>query len=238
MVTILPSSDRGQTLTSWLNSLHSFSFGNYRNPGQMGFGPLRVINEDRIEPEGGFGLHRHENMEILTYILSGTLEHKDSLGTGSQIKRGDIQRMTAGTGIQHSEFNPSLTEKVHLLQIWIIPKVKDLTPGYEQKTIPIEHSPNQLIPIATPNGHGESVKINQNVILYCCLLEEHQTVIIPSGINDCWVQMISGEVNIKDGHHISQHLCAGDGAAVTGGEPIILKAVEASEFLLFEFLKT
>ena len=128
MITVLSNSDRGCSQTSWLNSLHSFSFGSFYNPDQMGFGPIRVINEDRVEAEGGFSLHRHENMEIISYVLSGALSHRDNLGTESTIKPGEIQRMTAGTGIQHSEFNPSLSDKVHFLQIWILPDRQDLPP--------------------------------------------------------------------------------------------------------------
>jgi redox-sensitive bicupin YhaK (pirin superfamily) len=233
MIIILPHSRRGSTQNSWLKSFHSFSFGTFQNPDQMGFGPLRVINEDRVEPEGGFGLHRHENMEILSYILSGTLAHKDSLGIGSTLTRGDIQRMTAGTGVQHSEFNPSLTEKVHFLQIWIFPKILDLPPSYEQKKIPFERFPNQLMMIASPDGRGNSVTIHQDMMIYACILEEGQTIILPTGRSDCWIQMVGGEISIKNGTHLK----AGDGAAVQRHETLTVKAIEASEFLLFEFLQ-
>lgn len=237
MITILPNSDRGNTQVSWLDSLHSFSFGSFYNPDQMGFGPIRVINEDRVEPEGGFSLHLHENMEIITYVITGTLAHRDSLGTESHIKSGEIQRMTAGTGIQHSEFNPSLTEKVHFLQIWILPDAQDLPPSYEQKSIPIDKNPNQLIILASPDGREGSIKIHQNVIVYGCkfkMKDEPETLPIrTTKDSQYWLQMITGEASLNN----DINLKAGDGAGIKKENRITITALcDDTEFLLFEIM--
>ncbi len=171
MITVRKSAERGTTQIDWLDSRHTFSFGDYYDSRWMGFGPLRVINEDFVEPGMGFGMHPHRDMEIITYIVKGALEHKDSLGTGSVIRPGDVQRMTAGRGIRHSEFNPSATERVHLLQIWIEPSERGLQPSYEQKTIPDGERHNRLRLIASPDGRDGSVTIHQDADVYAALLD-------------------------------------------------------------------
>lgn len=237
MIIVLPSSDRGYTQTSWLNSLHSFSFGSFYKPDQMGFGPIRVINEDRVEAEGGFSLHRHDNMEIISYVLSGELAHRDSLGTQSIIRPGEIQRMTAGTGIQHSEFNPSFIEKVHFLQIWIHPDTMDLPPSYEQKVISVSEKPNELIILASPDGREESITIHQNVILYGCkfkMKDDAPILTLPTTKgSQYWLQMIAGEMILNEGTSLK----VGDGAGIKNETTITFSPLaDETEFLLFEIL--
>ena len=174
MLTLRRAEERGRANLGWLDSRHSFSFGHYYDPEHMGFGPLRVINDDRVAPGGGFPTHPHGDMEIVSYVLEGGLAHKDSLGTGSVIRPGDVQRMSAGSGIRHSEFNASKTEPVHFLQIWIVPERQGLEPGYEQKTFSAEEKRGKLRLVGSRDGREGSVTIHQDVDLYATLLERRR----------------------------------------------------------------
>lgn len=221
---------RGKADFGWLDSRHTFSFGHYHDAAHMGFGPLRVINEDRVAPGGGFPTHPHADMEIISYVLSGGLEHKDSLGTGSVIRPGDVQRMSAGSGIRHSEFNASKTDPVHFLQIWILPERRGLPPGYEQKTFPSEEKLDRLRLIGSRHGRQGSVVIHRDVDLYAGLLSkgrrvEHQ--VAPSRL--VWVQVARGSVDIN-----GDVLESGDGAAINDTAKLGLTAVDNAEVLLFD----
>lgn len=229
MISIRKAEERGATKVGWLDSRHSFSFGNYYDPGHMGFGPLRVINEDRVSPGAGFGRHPHDNMEIISYVLEGALEHKDSIGTGSVIHPGDFQRMSAGTGVTHSEFNPSKTEPVHFLQIWLLPEKRGLEPSYEQKAFGGE-SAGRLSLVGSHNGRDGSITIHQNVDLYLAALRPSETVkhVMQKG-RRAWVQVTKGSVRIGD-----KTLKAGDGAAIEGESEIEVGAIADAEFLLFD----
>src|SRR5262245_2847666 len=175
MISIRQSKERGHFDHGWLNTYHTFSFDQYYDPRYMGFRSLRVINEDFVAPGRGFPKHGHRDMEIITYILEGALKHEDSMGNGSVIRPGDVQRMTAGTGVRHSEQNASTSERVHLLQIWILPNAEDLAPGYEQKAFSEEERRGQLRLIASGDGHNDSVKLNQDVSLFAAILEASQS---------------------------------------------------------------
>jgi len=230
MIQVRRSEDRGHAQHGWLDSHHTFSFADYYDPGEMGFRALRVINEDRVAPGEGFPTHSHRDMEILSYVLEGGLEHKDSLGTGSVIRPGDVQRMSAGTGVAHSEFNASKKEPVHFLQIWILPERKSLKPGYEQKHFSEESRQGQLRLIASPGGEEGSVSIHQDVRLYSALLGKGQTVthaLTPG--RHAWVQVARGAVRLGE-----QTLKAGDGAAISEEKAITLTADAPSEVLLFD----
>ncbi len=229
-ITIRPAQARGHANHGWLDSFHTFSFAHYYDPNHMGFGPLRVINEDRVQPGSGFPTHGHSDMEIVSYVLEGALEHRDNLGTGSIIRPGDVQRMSAGTGIRHSEFNPSKTEPVHFLQIWIIPERKGLVPSYEQKTFGAEDKLNRLLLIGSPDGRGGSVTIRQDVALYATVLSSGQTVTHElSAGRGAWIQVARGAV-VLDG----ERLKAGDGVAVDAPGAIGLQGVDEADVLLFD----
>lgn len=230
MLTIRLAQDRGVTRIGWLDSRHTFSFGEYSDPAYEHFGPIRVINDDRVAPGGGFGKHPHRDMEILSYVLSGELEHRDSMGTGSVIRLGDVQRMTAGTGIYHSEFNPSKTESVHFLQIWVIPEKRGLPPGYEQKSFPLEHRRNSLQLLASRDGREGSVLWHQDVDLFSAVLGKGASVrhTFRPGRSG-WIQVASGSVTAN-----GQVLSAGDGAAVTDEEEVVLTGIDEGEVLLFD----
>jgi redox-sensitive bicupin YhaK (pirin superfamily) len=211
MITVRPAQDRGIANFGWLDSRHTFSFGNYHDPNHMGFADLRVINEDKVTPGQGFGTHAHRDMEIISYVLEGALAHKDSIGTGSVIRPGDVQRMSAGTGIQHSEFNASTTDPVHFLQIWILPEQKGIKPGYEQKTIAEAEKRGILRLIGSRDGREGSITIHQDVNLYATILGEGETVSYPLAEGRvAWLQVVRGAVQVND-----QTLTAGDGAAIT-----------------------
>ncbi|MCM1982805.1 pirin family protein [Lyngbya confervoides] len=231
MFRIRRSQDRGMTHFHWLESHHTFSFGHYFDPQFMGFGPLRVINEDRVLPGEGFATHSHQNMEIITYVLSGQLEHRDSLGNGSVMVPGEVQRMSAGTGISHSEYNPSPTEGVHLLQIWIVPDRQGLPPSYEQRHFDIQQQPGTLHLVGSPDGRGGSLTIHQNVHLYAGRLRAQQSVVHqPAGDRQIWIQVTQGSVQIP-----GAHLEAGDGVALIPTEAITLQSQsDESEVLLFD----
>jgi quercetin 2,3-dioxygenase len=230
MIEILRSNDRGHANHGWLDSYHTFSFADYHNPDFMGFSDLRVINEDWIDAAGGFGTHAHSDMEIITYVLEGQLEHKDSMGNGSVIRPGDVQRMTAGTGITHSEKNPSTTEKCHLLQIWILPEKRGLKPGYEQKRFEPDEKKNRLRLIASHDGEDGSVTVHQDVSLYASILEEGKALEwIVDEERSAWIHVISGRIKVGD-----ETLSAGDAMSVTDSESLEITALQNSEFLLFD----
>ena len=222
--------DRGHFNIGWLNSYHTFSFGHYFDPQYMGFRALRVINDDRIAPGGGFDTHGHRDMEIITYVLEGALEHKDSLGTGSIIYPGEVQRMSAGTGIMHSEFNNSQTDSVHLLQIWILPGERGLSPSYEQRTIPVEEKQGKLRLIASPDGRGGAVTVHQDVELYAAVLAAGDSVTYDlKSDRHAWLQVASGTVTLN-GYSLTE----GDGASVSGKEQLEIATDSKGEILLFD----
>jgi hypothetical protein len=233
MISVRQREERGRTQIDWLDSYHTFSFGEYYDPQHMGFSDLRVINDDRIEPGQGFGTHGHRDMEIITYVLEGTLAHKDSLGNGSLIRPGEVQRMSAGTGIRHSEFNPSEMEPVHLLQIWIHPKSDGLQPSYEQKLFDRKQAQGQWQLNVSPDGRDGSLHIQQDAFLWSTILEAEQTLEYETKPDrSVWLQVATGVVQVND-----RLLEAGDGLAVTD-EPIRLQGVSRqSEALLFDLRK-
>ena len=230
MLDIRHAEERGATNFDWLNSKHSFSFGHYHDPKHMGFGPLRVINEDRVQPGRGFDTHGHRDMEIISYVLEGALEHRDSMGNGSIIRPGDVQRMTAGTGVRHSEFNQSKTELVHFLQIWILPEKQGLEPGYEQKTFGEEEKRGKLRLVGSRDGRDGSVTIHQDVDLYATRLGEgdestHQLGAWRKG----WIQVARGRAEIN-----GMALQVGDGVALADETGITLRGRSDAEILLFD----
>ena len=223
--------DRGKADFGWLDGRHTFSFGEYHDPAQMGFGPLRVINEDRVQPGKGFGTHAHRDMEILSYVLEGALEHKDSIGTGSVIRPGDVQVMSAGTGIRHSEFNPSPTEPVHFLQIWVLPARDGIAPRYEQKRFLDARKRGRLLLVGSSDGRDGSVVIHQDVELMASVLTSGQHVSRPlrPGRN-AWLQVVRGIVDLN-----GPELGTGDGAAIEVEPTLAVTGkAEQSEFLLFD----
>ena len=230
MITIRPSDERGGGDYGWLKTRHTFSFSDYSDPKWMGFRSLRVINEDWVAPGGGFPTHPHRDMEIITYVLSGKLEHKDSLDTGSVILPGDGQRMSAGRGIRHSEANPSAKEAVHLLQIWILPDKQGHEPGYEQKSFPESEKRGKFRLIASNDGADGSVKISQDTNLFVTLLAPGEEVTQSlASRRHAWLQVAKGEVELN-GRRLQQ----GDRAAVSDEKQLTIKATEAAEVLLFD----
>ena len=230
MLTIRRSGERGGGDHGWLKTQHTFSFNDYWDEKWMGFRSLRVINEDWVAPSSGFPTHPHRDMEIITYVLSGQLEHKDSLGTGSVILPGDGQRMSAGRGIRHSEFNPSPSEKVHLLQIWILPDKQGVEPGYEQKSFPEAEKRGRLRLIASSDGSDGSVKIHQDAKLFVTLLAPGEEVRHALGAKrHAWLQVAKGEIKLN-----GQRLGQGDGAAVSDEKELTIKATKDAEVLLFD----
>lgn len=230
MKTLRPASDRGHMNHGWLDTYHSFSFARYHDPRHMGYRSLRVINEDRVAGGGGFPTHPHDNMEILTYMVEGGLSHQDSMGSGETVRPGEIQKMSAGTGITHSEFNASETDPAHLLQIWIEPAERDLAPAYEQIRIPEEGWHTTLQLVGSPDGRDGSVTIRQDAYLYAARIpagasRTHET----SADRHLWLQVVKGALTVDD-----VTVSAGDGLAVTGEASITLTATEASEVLLFD----
>lgn len=230
MIILRKSEERGHANHGWLDSYHTFSFANYYDPDYMGFGNLRVINEDRVQAKRGFGTHPHRDMEIITYVLEGALEHKDSIGNGSIIRPGDVQKMSAGTGILHSEYNPSESESVHLLQIWIMPNQRNLRPSYEQKNFSEAEKHNHLRLIASPDGRENSVTVYQDVNLYATVLDAGKNVNHEwKAGREVWLQVVRGEVQLND-----IVLGAGDGAAIVDETYLKIDAKTASELLLFD----
>ena len=230
MLDIIRSDDRGAADHGWLKARHTFSFAGYHNPGRMHFGELRVINEDRVEPGRGFDTHPHSDMEIVTYIIDGALEHKDSMGNGSIIRAGDVQRMSAGTGVLHSEFNPSQDEQVHLLQIWIFPEKNGLQPGYEQLHFDRDDKLNRWRLIGSRDGSDGSVTIHQDVALYATVLEAGK--LLGYRIEDgrkAFLQIVKGTAAVN-----GETLGAGDAATLEGVGALEVRADEETEALLFD----
>ncbi|MBC7545984.1 MAG: pirin family protein [Candidatus Sericytochromatia bacterium] len=229
MLTVRHSADRGHANHGWLDSFHTFSFADYFDPAQMGYRALRVINEDRVAPGQGFGTHPHRDMEILTYVLSGGLAHKDSMGNGSTIRHGDVQRMTAGTGVTHSEFNGSHDEAVHLLQIWILPEAAGLTPGYEEKHFAPEALQGQLRLIAAPDGADGAVTIHQDVRIYAGTLS-HQSFTQPLDVARYgWLQVATGSLSVN-----GTPLAAGDAVAIQTESQLRLDVPDTAEVVFFD----
>lgn len=231
MINIRRSEERGGGNYGWLDTKYTFSFNNYHDPKFMGFRNLRVINEDYVEANEGFGTHGHANMEIITYVVQGALAHKDSTGGEEVLRPHEVQRMTAGTGIQHSEFNPSETEKVHLYQIWILPEKDDLEPGYEQTYFAPETKQGKLKLVASRGGDDGSVKINQDVRLYSSILEKDETVSLELAENrHAWIQIVKGSIELN-GEALNQS----DGAAISDEKLLEIKSLsDETEFLLFD----
>ena len=230
MMSIRPAQERGHFDHGWLDTWHSFSFSDYYDPAHMGYGALRVINEDRVAPGRGFPTHGHKDMEIMTYILSGALEHKDSMGNGSVIRPGDVQRMSAGTGVRHSEYNPSPDEPVHLLQIWLLPNVLGVAPGYAQRHFTEEARRGRLCLLMSPDGREGSIDSHQDGLLYAAILESGQTV----GLDlkpgrRAYVQVARGDVRVN-----GQELTAGDGARVRDETRVDIGGMTSAEVLVFD----
>lgn len=230
MIIIRKANERGHANHGWLDTYFTFSFAEYHDPKHVRFGPLRVINDDTIAAGGGFGTHPHNDMEIITYVLNGALEHKDSMGTTSVIHAGEVQKMTAGSGVTHSEYNHSQTDPVHLLQIWIFPDEKGLEPGYEEKAFQDEIKKGRLCPIVSPDRRDGSLEIHQDAVVYASVLEGDDTVehVIASG-RRVWVHVARGQVRLND-----IELGAGDGASVTDETRIALAGIKRGEILLFD----
>jgi redox-sensitive bicupin YhaK (pirin superfamily) len=230
MIAVRPAAERGHADHGWLDTRHTFSFASYHDPRHMGFRSLRVINEDRVKPGEGFGTHAHRDMEILTWVLEGALEHKDSMGNGSVIRPGDLQRMSAGTGVTHSEFNPSREEPVHFLQIWLLPRERGLPPGYEQKGFPEEERRGRLRLIAAGDGRDGAVTIHQDADLWTALLEPGESVrhaLAPGRY--AWLHVARGAVSLN-----GSTLGAGDGAAVSDEAALEIAGAADAEVMLFD----
>ena len=230
MITVLKANERFHTRTDWLDSWHTFSFADHYDPDRLGFRALRVINDDTVEAGQGFGSHPHRDMEIITYVLDGGLSHRDSSGGGGVIRPGDVQRMSAGSGVVHSEFNASETEPVHFLQIWIVPEHRGLKPGYEQKSFPVEERSGKLRLLASRDGRDGSVTINQDARVYGALLGHGERVSFePASGRHAWVHVARGAIDLN-----GEKLSAGDGAAVSGERVLSLQSAEPAEVLLFD----
>lgn len=230
MITIRRSHERGHFNHGWLDTNHTFSFGAYHDPEHMGFRALRVMNEDRVNPGEGFGEHGHKDMEILSYVLEGGLEHRDSLGNGSVLRPGMSQRMTAGSGIRHSEFNGSATEPVHFYQIWLFPERDGLEPGYEERAYSDEEKHNRLLLVAAPNGTNGALTIHQDALVYLAALDADVSVshAVAEG-RHAWVQVLRGSLTVN-----GETLKVSDGAAVSDETNLEIRAMEDSEVLLFD----
>lgn len=230
MITLRKADDRGHADHGWLNTYHTFSFADYQDPRHMGFRSLRVINEDRVQPAQGFGTHGHRDMEIISYVLEGALEHRDSMGNGTVIRPGDVQRMSAGTGVRHSEFNASDKELVHFLQVWLLPARNGIAPGYEQKAFGPEQIEGRLRLVASPDGREGSVTIHTDALVYAGRFDRDA----------------AGELSLADGRHAWVHvargrarvngrdLAAGDGAALSEEPSVRIEGIDASEVLVFD----
>jgi redox-sensitive bicupin YhaK (pirin superfamily) len=230
MITLRKAGERGHANHGWLDSWHSFSFADYHDPRHMGFGPLRVINEDRVQPGMGFGTHGHRDMEILSYVLEGELEHKDNMGNGSVITPGDVQRMSAGRGVLHSEYNPSRTSLVHFLQIWILPARAGIDPGYEQTRFEPAEKRGRLRLIASPDGRDGSVTIHQDAAVYAALLdgEEAARHALAAG-RRAYVHVARGSIRVN-----GVPLAAGDAAKIAGEADVTLDSGAGAEVLVFD----
>ncbi|MBI1393725.1 MAG: pirin family protein [Alphaproteobacteria bacterium] len=232
MLSLRKADERGAANFGWLDSRHTFSFGHYFDPRHMGFGPLRVINEDKVKPAAGFPTHGHQDMEIISYVLDGALEHKDSIGTGSVIRPGDVQRMTAGSGIRHSEFNQSRADPVHFLQIWILPEKERLQPGYEQKSFAAAAKRGKLCLVGSRDGRDGSVTIHQDVDLYAGLFDGEEMAALPIAPRRLvWVQIARGAVEVN-----GTRMVAGDGAAIQAEREITFASGDDAEVLVFDMV--
>jgi len=230
MIELIPSETRGTADHGWLKAKHTFSFAEYHTPERVRFGPLRVINEDRVAPGQGFGTHPHKDMEIVTYPITGAIEHKDSMGNGTVITAGEVQRMSAGSGIQHSEFNHSQNDELHLLQIWMFPEQKDLQPGYEQKRFSREEKLNQLRLIASRDGRDGSVTVHQRVDLYASILEVGAEVELAiASSNKVFVQVVQGDISVN-----GQKAAVGDGIQITDQDRLSITCQSEAELLVFD----
>ena len=230
MLTVRRATERGHANHGWLDSHHTFSFGDYHDPQHMGFRTLRVINDDRVAPGGGFPKHPHRDMEIVSYVLEGALAHEDSLGTGSVIRPGEVQRMSAGTGIVHSEFNHSKSEPVHFLQIWIMPERRGIEPGYEQRAFPVAERQGRLRLVASPTARDGSLRIHQDAEIYAALLDAgvHVEHALAPG-RHAWLHVARGSVRVGD-----QDLSEGDGVAVSDESTVHIEGTGNAEILLFD----
>ncbi len=230
MIQIRRAEERGHADHGWLNTYHTFSFNTYYDAKFMGFRSLRVINDDTVQPDNGFGTHPHRDMEIISYVLEGALEHKDSMGNGSVIRPGDVQRMSAGTGVLHSEFNPSKEKPVHFLQIWITPDKKGVKPEYEQKAFSTEEKRNQLRLVASKDGRDGSLSIHQDTNVHTSVLQAGAELTVPLKANRyMWLHVARGKVKMGE-----QTLKSGDGAAIREESSIVLAGLEESEILFFD----
>jgi len=230
MMTIRPANERGHAEHGWLDSHHTFSFADYHDPAHMGFRSLRVINEDRVAPAQGFGTHPHRDMEIISYVLEGALEHKDSMGTGSVIKPGDVQRMSAGTGVRHSEKNASPDEGVHFLQIWIMPAKQGIEPSYEQKAFSAEEKRGRLRLVASPDGRDGSISVHSDVMLYAGLFDGGESAELTlRGGRHAWIHVARGKVRVN-----GRELSAGDGASLSDEKSVKVDGVDGGEVLVFD----
>lgn len=230
MLILHSNSNRGAANHGWLESHHSFSFGQYYNPNEMGFGPLRVINEDRVQPRHGFGEHGHNNMEIISYVLSGALEHKDSMGNGSVLKYGDIQRMSAGTGVRHSEYNHSDEDGLHFLQIWIQPNVEDIEPSYEEKHFTVSDKKGQLKLVASSNGRQDSVLVHQDLDVYASVMDGDDAVTYLVAENRAiYFHLIRGQITVN-----GKRLSDGDALKIREESALKIHTPVNAEFLLFD----
>jgi redox-sensitive bicupin YhaK (pirin superfamily) len=230
MITVRRASDRGHADHGWLDSHHSFSFADYHDPRHMGFRVLRVINDDRVAPGGGFGTHAHRDMEIVTYVLEGALEHKDSMGNGTVMRPGDVQRMSAGTGVRHSEFNASKTAPVHFLQIWILPSKQGTVPSYAQKMFPEAEKRGKLLLVVSPDGAEASVPLTADVRLRAAVLERGEKVehVVSVG-RHAWIQVAAGRIRV-DGVELAE----GDGASTSDAGALAIEGEDHAEVLVFD----
>lgn len=230
VLTLRKASDRGHADHGWLSSRHTFSFADYHDPAQMGFRALRVINDDKVAPGRGFGSHSHRDMEIISYVLEGALAHKDSMGTDGVIRRGDVQRMSAGTGVVHSEQNASPTDEVHFLQIWLEPDTRGIAPGYDQKTYPDAETRGRLRLVASPDGRDGSLTINADAHVYAGVFDagEQHALALADG-RHAWVQVAQGQVRVN-----GQELDTGDGAAMSGERQLRIEGIDKGEVLVFD----
>jgi redox-sensitive bicupin YhaK (pirin superfamily) len=230
MLTLRPSDQRGRANHGWLDSRHTFSFADYQDPAHMGFRSLRVINEDRVQAGQGFGTHPHRDMEIVSYVLEGALEHRDSMGTGSVIRPGDVQRMSAGTGVTHSEYNASKSELVHFLQIWLLPRERGIAPGYEQKAFPEDARRGRLRLVASPDGRDASLTIHSDAAIYAGSFDKGESAALPIATGrNAWVQVTRGQVRAN-----GVDLGSGDGAALSNEAAIRIEGVAGGEVLVFD----
>jgi redox-sensitive bicupin YhaK (pirin superfamily) len=230
MITIRPADERGRANHGWLDSRHTFSFGDYHDPGHIGFRSLRVINEDRVQPGQGFGTHPHRDMEIVSYVLEGALQHRDSMGTGSIIRPGDVQRMSAGTGVTHSEYNASKAESVHFFQIWLVPRERGIAPGYEQKAFAADTQRGRLKLVASPDGRDSSLTIHTDALIYAGSFDKDESAELPLRAGRfAWVQVTRGSVRVN-----GRDLKTGDGASLSDEAAVRVEGLNAGEVLVFD----